>query len=65
MKNHHHREAYELHLKKLMKETNDEVPELSLLSNRSLLFRINYFLIQNNCLPFSESDIRKLEVKIK
>lgn len=56
------REALENTLKRLCKEYNVELPELATISTRIILFRINYYLLQSHCIPFSESEIRKIEL---
>jgi hypothetical protein len=64
--NHHYRSNYEKQLQSLCKELKgDEVctENINLLSDKSLLFRIQYCLLKLGLCPFSEYEINSIKLK--
>lgn len=65
MTNHHHRSNYVTMYKKLCKECKDESicsENVELISNTSLLFRINYLLLKLNLIPFTENELNTIQL---
>lgn len=59
------RQTYENQLSMLCNQLGMPIPDFKKVNNRSLLFRINYYLLQNNCIPFSEQEIKEIVRKIE
>lgn len=60
----HKRENYILLFNKLCKECKDEsicTDNVELISNTSLLFRINYLLLKLGLIPFTESELNTIQ----
>lgn len=59
------RKTYENQLSMLCNQLGEPIPDFKTVNNRSLLFRINYYLLKNSCVPFSEQEIKETVRKIE